>query len=286
MSEAEHAWIVELENDRSLFEPDRLRQRIDALDRIERHAVLGSPRSGADAALRNRIESLRAGLEAANERLYRSIRQAIRRGAGADALAAWSPAADPHAQSASGTESYDHLDALLGGVLRLDEPAAETAALEPEMVFYQPTPARHIFGLIDRTGLAEGDVLIDLGSGLGHVPLLAAIRTGARCVGIEREAAFVDCARRGADALGLRNAEFVAQDARAADLSAGTVFYLYTPFTGALLGEVLDRLRREATSRPIRVCTLGPCTAAVAREPWLEGIGAEATNGLAFFRSV
>lgn len=230
------------------------------------------------------MSRLCADLEAANRDLYRSLREEIRRGAGAKALSAWAPAPHSDAREDDG-QRYDFLDALLSGVLQIDEPAADVAELEPEMVFYQPTPARHIFDMIDRTGLHERDVLVDFGSGLGHVPLLAAICTGAHCVGIEREAAYVDCAARCAQALGLANARFVRQDAREADLSAGTVFYLYTPFTGAMLGEMLARLKREADARAIRIATLGPCTPVVAREPWLRSDDAPKPDRPVVFRS-
>jgi len=56
-------------------------------------------------------------------------------------------------------------------------------------VLYQPTPARLIFNLLEETRLTANDVLVDLGSGMGHVPLLAAICTPAHCIGIEVEQA-------------------------------------------------------------------------------------------------
>lgn len=282
MIDALHALVGGLERDRSWLEPDRLRQRIDALDRLENYIALGSlPSPDAD-----RISALCADLEAANQRLYRSIRADIRRGAGAEAMLAWASGPEASAGDRDDGDRYDYLDALLSGVLQLDEPAPGLAEPEADMVFYQPTPARHIFEFIGRAGLAESDVLIDLGSGLGHVPLLAAICTGARCIGIEREAAYVDCAQRCAAALGLANAAFLRQDARQADLSAGTAFYLYTPFTGAMLNEVLAGLKREAAAREIRIGTLGPCTPIVAREPWLESAGEPKTGRPALFRSV
>jgi hypothetical protein len=46
-------------------------------------------------------------------------------------------------------------------------------------------------------------------------------------------------------------------------------FYLYSPFTGSILADVLERLRKESTRRPIKICTLGPCTCTVAQESWL-----------------
>lgn len=66
---------------------------------------------------------------------------------------------------------------------------------------------------------------------------------------------------------------FVQGDARAADLSDGTVFYCYASFTGTILRDVLNLLRDEALRREIRICTFGPCTPAVAKEQWLPVIG-------------
>jgi predicted RNA methylase len=137
---------------------------------------------------------------------------------------------------------------LISGVLRFEEPYAEVVRLASGMVSYQPTPARHIFDLIGRTALTERDFLIDLGSGLGHVTLMASICTSANCTGIELEPSYVDCARRSARSLNLNNVKFIRGDARAADLSDGTVFYLYTPFIGAILRDVLNSLRQEAAS--------------------------------------
>jgi hypothetical protein len=153
---------------------------------------------------------------------------------------------------------YDYLDEVIVGVLRFEETGVAIVQPTPEMVFYQPTPARHIFDLIDRTALNEQDVLVDLGSGLGHVPLLASICTRARSIGVELEPVYVDCARQSAESLNLKNVTFVQQDARAAKLTDGTVFYMYTPFTGIMLRAVLDSLKREGDRRDIRICTFGP----------------------------
>jgi hypothetical protein len=83
----------------------------------------------------------------------------------------------------------------------------------------------------------------------------------------------------------LNNVIFVKQDAREADLSGGTVFYLYTPFTGTILRAVLDSLRREAASREIRICTFGPCTPTIVEQRWLETLGPSEVDGIAVFRS-
>ncbi len=283
--------ISELAQDRSLDEPARLRERIEALDRLETYLLAGQVQAGGaertiGARLYGRARATYARLEAINRKHYQAIRHDIQRGVGPKRLLNWVPGSghDGRAASRVNGEGYDYLDVLISGVLQFDQPDAEVAGLAAEMVFYQPTPARHIFDLLGRAALTEWDVLVDLGSGLGHVPLLASICTGAHSIGIEREAAYVDCARRSALALNLTNVTFIQQDARATDFSRGTVFYLYTPFTGTILRAVLDSLRREAATREIRICTYGPCTLTVSEERWLEAVGTLHTDRPAIFR--
>jgi hypothetical protein len=183
-------------------------------------------------------------------------------------------------------EGYDALDELVAGLLRLGDPGAGGPALEPGMVFYQPTPARHVLDMLARTRLAPRDVLVDLGSGLGHVPMLASLCTGARAVGVEWQRSHAAVARRAARALRLDRVSFVTGDAREADLSTGTVFFLYTPFVGTVLRQMLDALHAETLRRPIRVCTFGPCTPLVAREAWLRPDRPVAVDRVIVFQAV
>jgi len=276
--------IDDLEQDRSLEEPRHLRQRIEALDDLD--ALLSGVPAGQPIAttLLHRAKAIYSRLESVNLSLYKSIRQNIQRGAGRASLLEWMPDGNA-ATSLTNSRGYDYLDELISGVLQFEKPSAEVVQLEPEMVAYQPTPARHIFDLIRRTELSERDFLIDLGSGLGHVTLMASICTMAHCTGIELEPSYVDCAHKSARSLNLNNVRFIHGDVRAADLSHGTVFYLYTPFSGAILRDVLNSLRQEAVKREIRICTFGPCTLVVAEEQWLTAIEPPETGGIAIFRS-
>lgn len=285
--------ISELQQDPSLDEPHRLRRRIEALDHLDAYLSDGQvsavvPES-IEAALYHQARAIYAKLESANFKLYQAIRHDIQRGAGPDSLLRWVPPKSSRTATevnlADG-ESYDYLDDLISGVLQFRRPSAEVVQLPAEMVSYQPTPARHIFDLIDRIALTGRDLFIDLGSGLGHVPLLVSICTGARCFGIELEAAYVDCARESAQALNLNNVAFIQRDVRESDLSGGTVFYLYTPFIGSILRAVLNSLRQEALSREIRICTFGPCTRIVAEEPWLKVYEKLEIDRIAIFRSL
>lgn len=262
MSPTLRSLLDRFDADASWRAPAQWRERAQWQERIER-ASLGP--AADDAPLRARAQAAQARLDAIDAQWAAALRARIRAGEGASLLREWSRERPPQAEG----EGYDPLDALLGAVLDLAEPQGEIAAPAPQTVFYQPTPARHLLELLARLQLGADDVLVDLGSGLGHLPLLAAACTPARSLGIEHEAAYVDSARECARALGLQRAGFVHADARLADLSAGTVFYLYTPFTGPVLAQVLERLRALAARRAIRVASLGPCTRALAAQPWL-----------------
>jgi len=283
--------VAQLENEPSLLEPNQLRRRMEALDRLDAnfpdtHQLVFGAESG-ETRLYRRVRAMYARLEAVNCELYQSIRSEIQRGARPDTLLQWvHPAAciADVADLAHGI-GYDYLDELIIGVLQLEEPHDGHVQRGPEMVFYQPTPARHIFRLIGLAAFTATDVLVDLGSGLGHVPLLVSICTRAHSIGIEVEGAYVECARQSARRLNLDKVTFIRQDARAADLSSGTVFYLYTPFMGSILSAVLNQLRREAANRQIRICAFGPCTTVIAEERWLEAAATPETDRIALFCS-
>ncbi len=247
-----------LEADAALLQPERLRERLAALDDLD--AAFGD----SDTA---RAKALRLTLEAANAALYDSLRSDIVRGTQPYALSRW---LKDEANEPLPDLGFDFRDELVSGVLQLREPDEPNLQRSPEMVAYQPTPVRHILHLIAAAALTQDDVLVDLGSGLGHVPLLVSMLTRARCVGIELQPAYVASARECAAHLRLGRVRFIAQDVREADLSSGTVFYLYTPFSGSILTGVLEALRRESTRRPIKVCSLGPCSRIVADETWLK----------------
>lgn len=273
------ALIDALEPDKALDRPDALCERLDALDRIE---LLQLTAVGDEsAAMRQRIAELQQHLGDLNAQAYQRMRATIRGGATPPLLLrCLAEAQHDH----GGGDDYDWRDELVDGVLQLALPTLPETSMPAEMVAYQPTPARHIFRLLAQTQLGADDVLVDLGSGLGHVPLLAAICTRASTIGIEREPAYVASARAAAEALQLSQVQFDCSDARAADLARGTLFYLYTPFSGALLQSVLDALQREAARRAIRIAAHGPCVAAIAAQPWLQAITPPQADRITLFR--
>jgi len=274
-------FLAELEVDSSLFGRDGLRKRIDALDRLDFFLGSAGPRSSLGV---QRAVTMRARLDAANVAVYDAIREEIRQGYAAD-VRQWL-----HTQRETEVPrpglSYDSLDEIVSGLLQLRVPQMELPELEEEMVFYQPTPARHILDLIESLALCETDRLVDFGAGMGHVPLLASMLTGCESAGIEVQAAYVAAAQQCAANLGLERARFLEQDAREADLGWGTVFYLYTPFRGSMLAGVLQRLGDESRMRPIRIASLGPCTAEIAAQPWTRPVSAVDDGRVSLFETL
>jgi hypothetical protein len=250
--------VAFLEQEEGWRQPSAFLWRADAADRLDL-LLLGVH----DAALQGRALDLLDAMDALDREGFAAIRDAIRRGEGRAALEAWLEVGVPTGQH------YDMLDHLLAGVLDLREPHVERPAPPPEMVFYQPTPARHIVDGIRRAAIASHDVVLDIGAGLGHVPMLVNVLTGARAMGVEREPAYVASAMDAVRALGLGNVSIVEGDARDADLSTANVFYLFTPFVGTILRDVAAKIEQQARQRPVRIVTLGPCSRTFARMRWL-----------------
>ena len=151
-------------------------------------------------------------------------------------------------------------------------PALRDSAIEEHLGISMPRPdasppGEHLIGY-HASGVAPvlrafidvpvvpDDMLIDLGSGLGKVVMLARLLTGAKARGIELQPGLVDRARQCAEAAGI-DVAFNCADVRTADLADGTVFFLYDPFTGPVLAEVVARLRDLAMRRAVVVCALG-----------------------------
>ncbi len=265
--------IETIENDASLVDEINFAGRVEAIDRLEFHILdrleitLDSNHADDLRKLKSRAASMKERLERINEEILQRLRNRIKSGALIGEQFRSELVNYVGERDDSGKE-YDWLDVFVNGLLRLDTPPQETKPRESEMVFYQPTPARVILALIDKANITRNDVFYDLGSGLGQVCILVNLLTGAKSKGVEFEPAYCDYARQCAGRLNLPEVEFVNQDARAADYADGTIFFMYTPFRGKLLQQVLRKLEGEAQNRRIRICTYGPCSQQVSAQPW------------------
>jgi len=264
----------------ALYEERNFASRVEALDDIELNVIdriVGLLRTNYPPAelipLREAAESVKRQLEGIDEVLFRRLRADIRMG-GCTGTTFKTLVEDYVRSDASSSRppdgiGYDSLDLFVNGLLLTQALPSETKPREPEMVYYQQTPARIIFELVEKAHLTRDDAFFDLGSGLGHVPILVNLLSGAIARGIEFEPAYCDYARACAADLNLSRVEFINADARAADYATGTVFFMYTPFRDRILHDVLAKLQGETQSRRIRLFTYGPCTTQVSQQSWL-----------------
>jgi hypothetical protein len=276
---------------RHLLRPEQLAMRLNALDELD--AIIGdlAPgvlRSSSDFKLIASAKALGSRLEAANEMLYGAARAEIVLQGNSPAMDHWlvEMANDGDAEEPRPGLSFDLLDEIVGGVLQIRGPGEADLLQSSEMTAYQPTPARHILDLIAACKFSNDDILVDLGSGLGHVPLLVSVLTGIRALGVEVQPGYAASAREAAETLNLRRVRFAAEDARMADLSSGTVFYMFSPFTGSILTDVLCGLRKQSEERQIRLCSLGPCTRILQGQKWLRATKRPDTERIAVFKSL
>jgi len=275
------SYIRAIEEDVSLREETNFDQRIEVIDFIgfqvidQLEALLQNTDHPESLILfKARAEKLRCELEEIDRTLFHKLRTTIRTKAltGNEFKELITEYVDlssdnPHDQAEPG---YDNLDIFINGLSLFQAMPEQTKILESDMVGYQKTPARIVFELVERFHFRQEDVFFDLGSGLGQVAILVSLLTGVPVKGIEFEPAFCDYAEDCAADLSLSNVTFINVDARKADYSKGTIFFMYTPFRGGILEEVLTALRKESLGRKIKIITYGPCTAQVALQSWLE----------------
>ena len=104
-----------------------------------------------------------------------------------------------------------------------------------------PTPERVMRRMLQMADTTSGDVVVDLGSGDGRIPIYAARHFGARAIGVELEANLVRLSRDKAAAEGVAHlASFIQQDLFEADLSRATVISLY--ISPAVMSRLKPRL--------------------------------------------
>ncbi|MCD9028276.1 class I SAM-dependent methyltransferase [Luteimonas sp. BDR2-5] len=111
-----------------------------------------------------------------------------------------------------------------------DSPFAEGApapAREPDVI-YVPTPEPVVDAMLNLAKVGEGDVLYDLGSGDGRIPIAAAQRFGVRGVGIDINPVRVREANANAERAGVTDlVTFKEADLFESDISEATVVTLY-----------------------------------------------------------
>lgn len=118
---------------------------------------------------------------------------------------------------------------------------------------YQPTPY-HMLRVVS-SYIRSNDVFVDLGCGKGRVLCFVATRCKLRkAIGVELVPELAHVARRNLSKLTLvAPVRVVNVDAREADLSEGTVYFMYNPFGQDTLRKILQNLKKSLRTNPRRV---------------------------------
>jgi precorrin-6B methylase 2 len=131
-----------------------------------------------------------------------------------------SPAAAPHASRAATTAARSPAAAA---------PAQEapTKLREPDVV-YVPTPQNVVEAMLKMANVTSTDVVYDLGSGDGRIPITAAQKYGARGIGIDINPERIKEANANLAKANVGDkVRFLNQDLFETDLSPATVITLY-----------------------------------------------------------
>lgn len=119
--------------------------------------------------------------------------------------------------------------------------SADPASDEPERipdVIYVPTPQPVVDAMLNLAQVKPGDVLYDLGSGDGRIPVTAARRFGVRATGIDIDPVRIREANANAEEAGVTDlVTFKQEDLFKTDFSDATVVTLY------LLDSLNEKLR-------------------------------------------
>jgi tRNA G37 N-methylase Trm5 len=141
--------------------------------------------------------------------------------------------------------------------------AAPAAALEPQSPVYQlaqaqprrgqapdvifvPTPQEVVEEMLRLANVKKGDVLYDLGSGDGRIPVTAAKKFGVRAVGIDIDPERIQEANENAKRNGVTSlVKFRNEDLFQADIHEATVvtLYLLPDLNVKLMPRLMDQLK-------------------------------------------
>jgi hypothetical protein len=147
-------------------------------------------------------------------------------------------------------------------------------------VHYIPSPYRDIFDVLKAAKLSGDDVFTDLGCGLGRVVFAASWAGARRATGVELVRWLADGAKENRRRCKLqdRDIDFLERNAVEHDLSDTTLLYMFHPFGGQILSEVLARARADrkaaGVTRPLRIAYVNPVCEDVLKESgWLRRTG-------------
>ena len=106
-------------------------------------------------------------------------------------------------------------------------PASAQQALRTPDVIFVPTPQEVVDAMLKLAKVTKADVVYDLGSGDGRIPITAAKTYGVRAVGIDIDPVRIKEANENLKTSGVSGVRFLNQDLFTTDISEATVVTLY-----------------------------------------------------------
>src|SRR5437773_446567 len=142
--------------------------------------------------------------------------------------------------------------------------AASAAAQQPDVI-YVPTPQEVVDEMLKLAKVGKGDILYDLGSGDGRIPVTAAKRFGIRAYGIDIDPQRIQEANENAKKNGVTSlVQFRQEDLFKSKFADATVVTLYllpdlnVKLRPRLLAELKPGTRTVFTSPPQRFASARP----------------------------
>jgi SAM-dependent methyltransferase len=119
------------------------------------------------------------------------------------------------------------------------------------------------------------DIFYDLGSGKGRIICVMARRQVRKCIGVELFESLCEKARRNVEHVRGRRSpvEIVCEDAAKANLSDGTIYFMYNPFGIETMRDVLYNIQLSLLKNPRRVTIVyhnALLEAVLDEQSWLE----------------
>ena len=133
----------------------------------------------------------------------------------------------------------------------------------------------YIYKIIEKLKPGPEDVVYDIGAGKGRFLCVAARKKVRECVGIELLKPLCEIAERNASRLRGRKVDIriCCADAASADLSHGTIYFMFNPFGARTMFDTLERVRTSLVFEPrsIKIVYYNPVHESVLRAcTWLE----------------
>jgi precorrin-6B methylase 2 len=144
---------------------------------------------------------------------------------------------------------------------------------------YVPTPEDVVDRMLVLAQVTKTDVVYDLGSGDGRIPIAAAVKYGARGVGIDIDPRRIEESRANAKAAGVEHlVEFRLGDVLQADVSPATVVTLYLlTSSNAKLRPMLQKQLRPGSRIVSHAFSMGPSWPADRIDQFTSARGDEVT---------